>query len=159
MTANFKSLNRFDQGALIAGGLSILLSFFSSYVRVSYSGGGVVKGVSAGTSAWTSYATFGMLLIVAATAVVATRIFASSALPEGVPWNLVAVAASALGTVLIILRALTAGGGGFGVNVGPGWSGWVLFVTAIALTVCTAKLFKGSGEKLPELNKDTPSAG
>lgn len=152
MTANFKSLNKFEQGALIAGGLSILLSFFGSYVRASYSGGGGIGGISTGVSAWSSYATIGMLLVVAATAVIAIRSFSPSTLPEGVPWNLVALAASALGTVLIVLRALTVGGGGFGVSVGPGWSGWALFVTTIALTACTAMLFKASGEKLPELN-------
>lgn len=156
MAIDLKSLSKIEQSALVAGGLSILLSFFGSYIRVSYDGGGIIKGISAGSSAWTSYATLGVLLIVAATAVVAIRIFSSSVLPAGVPWNLVALAASGLGTILLILRALTAGGGSFGASVGPGWSGWALFVTTIGLTVCTALMFKDSGEKIPDFKNGTP---
>lgn len=155
MTIDLKSLSKVELGALVAGGVSVLVSFFGSYIRVSYDGGGVVERVSAGTSAWTSYATLGVLLVIAATAVVAVRIFAASALPAAVPWNLVALAASGLGTVLLVLRALTVGGGGFGASVGPGWSGWLLFLTTIALTACTALMFKGSGEKISDLTKST----
>lgn len=155
MAIDLKSLSKIEQGALIAGGLSILLSFFPSYIRVSYDGGGVMEGVSAGSNAWTSYATLGVLLIIVAVALVATRIFAASSLPAGVPWTLIALAASALGTLLLILKALTASDGGFGVSVGPGWSGWILFITTIAFTVCTALMFKSSGEKMPDFKSST----
>jgi hypothetical protein len=155
MAMDFKSLSKIEQGALVAGVLSILLSFFGNYIQVSYDGGGAFKGVSAGSNAWTSYATLGVLLTIVATAVVAIRVFASPRLPAGVPWNLVAFAASGLGALLLILRAVTLGGGSLGASVGPGWSGWALFITTIALTVCTALLFKDSGEKLADLKSET----
>lgn len=152
MAVDFKSLDRNTQGALIAGGLSIILSFFGSYVTID------AGPVSAGTSAWDSYATLGVLLVIAATVIIAIKAFASENLPDTVPWSLVALAAAGLGTLLIILRAFTYDDGGI-VDVGPGWSGWALFITTIALTAFTFLLFKESGEKMPDLNKkDTPPA-
>ena len=152
MAVDFKSLGKYEQGALIAGGLSIILSFFGSYVTID------AGPVSAGTSAWDSYATLGVLLVIGATVIVAIKAFAKENLPDGVPWSLVALAAAGLGTVLIILRAFTYDDGGI-VDVGPGWSGWILFITTIALTAFTFLLFKESGEKMPDLNKkDTPPA-
>lgn len=156
MAVDFKSLGKFEQGALIAGGLSLILSFISKYVTVSYKGGDIpgLSGAVGGTSAWDSYATLGVLLVIAATAVVAVKAFAKDKLPDGVPWNLVAFAAAALGTLLILLRAFTYPDGGISqVSVGPGWSGWALFVTTIALSVFTFLGFKESGEKIPEVNK------
>lgn len=159
MAADFKALNRNQQGALIAGGLAFILSLFSSYVRVSVDGGPASGlNVSAGTSAWTSYATLGMLLILAATAVVAIKAFAANVLPDGVPWNLVAAGLAGVGTFLVVIRALTVGGDVSGVSVGPGWSGILLFIAGIALTTFTVMGFRDSGEKMPDLNRDTPSA-
>ena len=154
MAADFKSLGTNEQGALITGGLATILSFFSSYVTVS------AGPISAGTSAWDSYATLGILLVIAATAIVALKAFAKDTLPDGVPWNLVALAAAGLGTLLLILRAFTYSDGGLGssVDVGPGWSGWALFVLGIALTYFTFALFKASGDKIPEIKRDTPPA-
>lgn len=159
MAADFKALGTWEQGALVAGVVSIILSFFSYYVRASVTGGDSMPGLnfSAGTSAWTSYATLGILLVIAATVIVAMKAFARDSLPAGVPWNLIALAAAGLGTLLLILRALFPGGGAPGVDVGPGWSGYLLFLTTIALTVFTALSFRDSGEKIPDMNKrDTP---
>lgn len=164
MAADFKALSRNDQGALAAGALAVIFSFFGAYVTASASGAGM--SFSSGTNAWTSYATLGMLLVVVSVAVVAVKAFAAASLPAGVPWNLVALATAALGTVLLILRALTAGNGlgggpglGVDVSVGPGWSGYLLFIATIALTVFTALSFRDSGEKVPEVKKnDGPPA-
>lgn len=149
MAVDFKSVGKFEQGALIAGVVALILSFISKYVTVS------AGGFSAGINAWDSYATVGILLIIVSTAVVAVKAFASENLPAGVPWNLVAAAAAGLGTILLILRAFTYSDGGLGdrVDVGPGWSGWLLFIAGIALTAFTVLSFKESGEKLPEFNK------
>jgi len=154
MKLDFTSLSVPKQVALVSGALALVLSFISSYVRVSYSGGGPVRGMSVGTNAWTSYATLGMLLLVAAIVVVGLLCFASEVLPAGVPWNLAALAAGAVGTVLVILRALTVGGGGFGVSVGPGWSGWLLFVATVAFTASVALMTKASGEKPSDFRTD-----
>ena len=162
MAADFKSLGRNEQGALIAGGLAIILSFFGRYISVSVDGGKALGfSYSAGSNAWTSYATFGMLLLIAAVAVIAVKAFAGESLPAGVPWNLVAAAAAAVGTLLLILRALTVDDGGLsGVSAGPGWSGYLLWVAAIALTVFAALSLKDSGEKISDFNKgnDAPPA-
>lgn len=161
MAVDFKSLGKFEQGALVSGALAIILSFFGSYVTASYDGPGAgALSTSAGTNAWTSYATLGVLLIIASTAVVAVKAFAKESLPDGVPWNLVAAGTAGIGTILLILRALFPGGGNLpGLDVGPGWSGYLLWIAGIALTVFTALSFKDSGEKIPEINKkDTPPA-
>jgi hypothetical protein len=154
MAVDFKSLGKFEQGALIAGGVAIILSFFESYVTLD------AGPVSVGTNAWDSYATLGVLLVVVATAIVAVKAFSKESLPDGVPWNLAALVAAGLGTLLIILRAFTYPDGGLSsVDIGPGWSGWLLFLAGIALTAFTYLLFKESGEKIPEFNKkDTPPA-
>jgi len=163
MAVDFKSIGKFEQGALIAGALSLILSFIDKYVQVSVDGGEIagLSGAVGGTNAWDSYATFGVLLVVAATAIIAVKAFARENLPDGVPWNLVAFALAAVGTLLLILRAFTYSDNGLSsVSVGPGWSGWALFVTTIALSVFAFLSFKESGEKLPQANKGgtTPPA-
>lgn len=148
MAVDFKSLGKFEQGALVSGVVAIILSFFGSYVTVS------AGGISVGTNAWDSYATLGVLLILVSTVVVAVKAFAKENLPAGVPWSLVAAATAGLGTILLVLRAFTYSDNGLSnVDVGPGWSGWLLFIAGIALTVFTVLSFKESGEKIPEINK------
>ena len=115
--------------------------------------------LSYGISAWHSYATLGILLVIASTAIIAIKAFAADSLPDGIPWNLAAFGAAALGLLLLVLRAFTIGGGGSGVSVGPGWSGYLLFVAVAALTYFTFTQFKASGDKMPEMKKkDTPPA-
>ena len=152
MAADFKALDKNVQGAIIAGGVATIVSFISSYVSVSYD-------LSYGISAWHSYATLGILLVIASTAIIAIKAFAADSLPDGIPWNLAAFGAAALGLLLLVLRAFTIGGGGSGVSVGPGWSGYLLFVAVAALTYFTFTQFKASGDKMPEMKKkDTPPA-
>lgn len=154
MAVDVKSLGKFEQGALISGAVAIILSFFGSYVTASYDGPGAgAISASAGTNAWTSYATLGILLVILATAIVAVKAFAADNLPAGAPWSLVAFASAALGTLLLILRALFPGGPDFpGIDVGPGWSGYLLWIAAISLTVFTFLAFRESGETLPTKN-------
>jgi len=157
MAADFKSLGKNEQGALIAGGLALILSFISAYISVSADKKVVGVDVSYGISAWHGYATFGILLVIAATAIVAIKAFAADSLPDGVPWALAAFGAAALGTLLLVLRALTIGGDGPGYSVGPGWSAFLLWIACLALTYFTFTMFKESGDKMPEFNKkDTP---
>ena len=157
MPVDMKTIPKNHLGALIAFVLAFILSLIGSYVVASYEApdvAGVDFGDSSvGTNAWVSYATFGMLLLILAAAIVAARAFAPQALPSGVPWQLIALAAAALGTLLIIGRALTASesSSAFGVEAssGPGWSGYALFVAAIAQTVFTGLGFRESGEEAP----------
>jgi hypothetical protein len=144
-------MNRTQLGALVAGALTFLLSLFPSYITVSFDGDEAmgIGSISDGTNAWESYATLGMLLVIVATGLVAVKLFAPQVLPATIPWNLVTAAAAGLGALLLILRALTASESVMGVSVGPGWSGWLIFVTSIALTVFAVLGFRESGEKLP----------
>lgn len=142
MAADFKSLGKFEQGALVAGVLALILSFFSRYVSADLGPLGTY-----GISAWHSYAVLGMLLIIVSTAVVAVKAFAGEQLPAGIPWSLVAAATAGLGTILVLLRGLTAGSGA---NIG--WSGWLLIIAGIALTAFTVLSFRESGEKIPDFN-------
>jgi len=158
MAADFKALDKNLQGALIAGGLATILSFISAYISVSYDGKVAGVDLSYGISAWNGYATLGILLVIAATVILAIKAFAADNLPDGIPWSLAAFGAAALGLVLLVLRAFTVGGGGSGVSVGPGWSGYLLFLAAAALTYFAFTLFKASGDKMPERNRDTPPA-
>lgn len=150
--ADLKSLGKLEMGALIAGALTFLLSLFPYYLRFSFDGDeslkelGVSFDTSYGVNAWTSFATLGMLLILVAIGVVAAGAFAKDSLPSGVPWNLIALATAGLGTFLLILRALTS-------NIGISWSGWLIFITSITLTVFTALAFKESGEEVPWKNE------
>lgn len=158
MPVDMKTIPKNHLGALIAFVIAFILSLIGSYVVASVevsdeSGLGGFGDSSIGTNAWVSYATFGMLLLIVAAAIVAVRAFAPHVLPTGVPWQLIALAAAALGTLLIILRAITATESAEALGVssssGPGWSGYALFVAAIAQTVFTALGFRESGEQAP----------
>jgi hypothetical protein len=162
MAVDLKSLSRNDQGALITGVLAVIFTFIGSYITVSVKVADVSR--SAGHNAWDGWSTLGSLLLIVALALVAIRIFAPGTLPAGAPWHLITLAAAALGTVIIVIKGLTFGTPdgipSSAVDAGVGWSGWVLFVLAIAFTVFTALLFRDSGEKIPEVNrnKNTPPA-
>jgi hypothetical protein len=161
MAADFKSLGKNEQGALIAGVVALVFSFFSRFIKVSIDGGKSVPGLSfsGGESAWHSWGLLGILLVIVATAVVALKAFARETLPDGVPWSLVALGAAGLGTIILILRPLLVGGGGTGISVGPGWSAFIVWIAALALTWFTFNLFQASGEKMPDMNKNsTPPA-
>ncbi|MGN6723671.1 MAG: hypothetical protein ACTHJM_13750, partial [Marmoricola sp.] len=92
-----------------------------------------MNGLSAGISAWHSYAVVGMLLVLAATVLVV--IHASDiALPPTVPWPLAAAGAAALGTFLLLIRGLTWSESALGASVGIGWSGWIVIIAGVVLT-------------------------
>lgn len=161
MAFDFKTVGKNDQVALIAGAVTVLLTFFPAYAKASVSGSGV--NVSEDRSAWVEWATIGTLLLIAAFVIVVLRVVVGNVLPAGVPWNLVTAAAAGLGTLLLILYVFTFGPDigsvpGVDVSTGPGWSGWILLVAAIVFTVFSAISFRDSGEKIPEFNKknDTP---
>jgi hypothetical protein len=159
MAVDFKSLSKNDQGALISGALAVIFTFLGSYMTVSFKVASVSS--SSGHNAWDGWGVLGSLLLIAALAIVAVRIFAADSLPDGVPWNLTALAAAALGTLILLIKGLTYSAGGIagaGVDAGPGWSAWVLFILSIVFTGFLFLLFKESGEKLPEIKKDTPPA-
>ena len=159
MAFDAKTVSTNDWGVMGAAAGVFLSSLIGSYISVSVevpeefeafateTDGGV-------TNAWWSWATLGLLLLLAVGALAAARVFGQVKLPEiGVGWNLIAAAAAGLGALLVILRAVTAGdsGGvpGFEASVGPGWSGYVLMILAVVETVFAVMAFRTSGEQVP----------
>ena len=137
---DLKQINRNDQLIIGGGGLAFIASFLP-YVGVSYSGFGAH--FSAHINAWHGFALLGLLFIFAAAVIVALRVFANATMPTlplGI--NVVIAGLAALGTVLVILRAVTYS------HVSIEWGGYVLFIAAIAETVGAVLNFQASGEKI-----------
>jgi hypothetical protein len=146
----FKNLQPFEQGVLVSGVLAFIVSFFPWY---GYSFKGVkigntsIGGGSYTISAWHSYSTLALLLVFAATAVVAVAILSPgvlSGLPIGARW--LAAGLSVLGLLLELLRLLTLHhGDGLGIK----WGGYLLALVMIANAACTVVTALTSGEDVP----------
>ncbi|MDQ1696034.1 MAG: hypothetical protein QOJ03_1387 [Frankiaceae bacterium] len=150
---DIKNLPRNDQILLGVGILAFIASFFPFW-GVSYSGpeAGLLGGSgSSSVSAWHSYGTLGVLLIIAATALSAVLVFGRSSLPEiPVSWNVVLVGLSALGTILIILRGFTYDSGSIGpLDYGLRWGAYVLMILCLAQTALAFLRFRATGEPMP----------
>jgi hypothetical protein len=139
-----------DLGVMAAGVAALVFSLLP-YWGVSYKVQGLGS-ASSSITAWHSYALLGVLLLVAAAGVVAARVFAGVTLPDlPIGWHVLVAGASALGTLLVILRGLTIGNGGFSgfgssVSAGVKWGGWLLFIAAIVETVFAVMALRESGE-------------
>jgi hypothetical protein len=144
MAGGPSSLSTNQRGALIAGAMAGVLSFIPGYIEVTFDG----KGFDASYNAWSGSSTIGMVLLLGGTALIGIEALSRGTLPNAVPWHLIAVLAAALGTFLIILRALSAGSSAPGAHVGPGWPGLLLFVAAISVTVFSVLSFFDSEEAL-----------
>lgn len=138
------TLSANERGVVISGVAATILSFLPWYLEFSFDG----TGFDMSTSAWSGSATIGMVLMIGSTALIAIKALSAGTLPTSVPWHMISVAGSAVGTFLVVVRAFTAGSSAPGVDVGPGWSGWLLFVAAIALTVYAVRSFRDSDEKI-----------
>jgi hypothetical protein len=153
---DFKSFNRLDQAVLGTGVLAFILSFFHVFV-VSVSGvtGGINVGSGLSANAWHNWGFLAMLLIIAATAVAAVRLFAPQSLPQlplGV--NLLTLVLSGLGFICLVIawihNSKSAGFGGFKVSVHLGIFGYLLVLVSLAQTVAAFLLFRASGETAPD---------
>jgi hypothetical protein len=151
-TLGGRQVEQNDLGVMAAGAAALIFSF------LPYWGYSVkAKGFSGGSfsiSAWHSYATLGLLLLIAAAGIVAARVFGGVTLPKTpVGWHVIVAGLSALGALLVILRGLTIGGAdysGFGGSISSGvkWGGYLLFLAAIAETVFAVMALRESGESL-----------
>ncbi|MGH3458383.1 hypothetical protein [Aeromicrobium sp.] len=144
MAVDKDSLTRNEQGVLAAGALALVLSLLPWFTMVTFDG----PGQDISTTAWTSFATIGMVLLLGASAFVAIMAISDEALPKVVPWHLIAVVMAAAGTLLIVLKVLTTGSSAPGVNAGPGWSGLLLVAVAIVLTFFSVQAFRESEDEL-----------
>jgi hypothetical protein len=143
----------------IAGGavLLFILSFFPWY-GISYKGSSSLGSLGSGghVNAWHAYGwnKLAIILALVAGAIVIARLMGaldSVQLPAGI--NLITLAVSALATVILILRFVTAfksaGAGDFKVSAHPSF-GWYLGIVASgAMTYFAFLNFKASGEELP----------
>jgi hypothetical protein len=137
---DLKQINRNDQ-LIIGGGALAFIASFLPYVGVSFSGFGVH--LEEHINAWHSFALLGLLFIFAAAVIAALRVFANTTMPTlplGI--NVLVAGLAALGTVLVILRAVTYD------HTSIKWGGYVLFIAAIVETVGAVMNFKASGEKM-----------
>ena len=147
-TPDLREMPRNDLGVLATGVLAFIASFFP-YYGASVSAGGFHG--SASTSAWHSYATLALLLILVATAAAAAQVFAGQSLPElGVSWNLVVVGLSALGTVLLIIRSFTLDHGDIGgLSYGLRWGAYVLMILCVVQTAFASLRMRAAGDAMP----------
>jgi hypothetical protein len=117
-----------DVAAVALGFIAFVAAFFP-YVGVSGKIGSFTFSVS--INAWHSYAIVGLFLLVgAAVAVVVGMAAASANPPAEAVLDLVAACMAALGTMLIVVRALSYSG------VSIRWGGWALIVAGAAETLC-----------------------
>jgi hypothetical protein len=147
----FKSLSRFEQGVLVTGVLAFIFSFFPWY-GFSIHGFG-----STSISAWHSYSTLALLLVLAATIFAAVSIFARSSLPDlpvGAWW--IVAGLSVLGAFLEVLRLLTLHhGDGFSIR----WGGYLLAIAMIANAVFSVMAAMASGQAAPWAGGTTGGTG
>jgi hypothetical protein len=159
---DLKQISRNDQYIIGAGALAFIASFLPYYGVTAKVGG---FHYSAHINAWHSYAILGLLLIFVAAGITAARVFANASLPKlPVGVNVLVAGLAALGTLLVIIRGFTAGGGsGPGYSEGVSWGGYILFIAGIVETVFAVLNFRASGEKIAwdasAMPKSTPSAG
>jgi hypothetical protein len=106
---------------------------------------------SSSTSAWHSYATLALLLVVAATVVAAVQVFARESLPQtNISWNFVVLALSGLGTVLLVIRSFTFDSGDIGpLSYGLRWGAYVLMILCVVQTAFAFLRMRASGDAMP----------
>ncbi|MDQ1698727.1 MAG: hypothetical protein QOG34_590 [Frankiaceae bacterium] len=152
---------RRDQAFLGLGVLILILSFLPWYggdVSANILGTHVSRAWS--TNAWHGWAALGLILMLIATAIVATELLSETKLPElRVSWAIVVFALDVVGGLLLVIKSFnlpSASGTGF--SVGLRWAGWLLVIAAIAQVVVAALRFRASGETMPWAARDAEAA-
>jgi uncharacterized protein DUF5336 len=149
---NFKSLNRNDQIVLGTGVLAFIFSFFP-YWGGSASGGGI--SASSSVTAWHSYSTIALLLILIGTALTAVVLFSKDSLPSmavGPRW--IAAGLCTLGAVLYLIRLFTlpSDSTDFGagkISYGVKWGGYLLLIIILVNAVFAVLNALSSEESKP----------
>ena len=157
---DIRQLPRNEQWFLGAGVLVFVASFLPWYgVSYNLSFAGVKSSGSASINAWHSYATLGLLLIVAATVVAAAMAFTVDSLPElPVSWNVVVTGLSVVGALLVVVRSLDLPSvSGPGASVGLRWGGWILLIACIAHAVLAVTRLRASGDAMPWAERGGPA--
>jgi hypothetical protein len=156
---DLSKISPLNLGALAAGGFTLLISFIPFFYRVSVDGADEIgfSGYADGVNAWHEWGFLAMVFFLVAVAAIAVKTFQPAGLPAGIPFSLIALAASGVSLLLLVLYALTVGPdipsfASDGVSAGLSFTGYLQFASTIAFVVFAALGFKESGEKLPEFN-------
>lgn len=159
-SADFRSLARNDKRFLVLGALVFVASLLP-WRGWSYHISSLGQTVSDSWSenAWRGLAALGLVLMLAATLVVAVQLLGSAAkLPDTpVSWNVIVVGLDALGALFIVissfsLPAASIPGGSYGLR----WGGWVLMIVAVAQVAVGLMRFRESGEPGPWAPHEAP---
>jgi hypothetical protein len=136
-----KQIKRNDQVILGAGILFLLLSFFAPFYGYTGPGGSSLSSVGAGNN----FGLLGVVLILAAVAVVAVRALAHASLPNlPVGPDVLVASLATLGVIVLALRGLTYPSGH---DVGFAWGSYILFILAIVVIVFAVLNATAAGEK------------
>src|SRR5690242_9484565 len=123
-SSDFRQLGR-NEHLFLGVGLLVFIASFLPWYGVSYNlnFAGIKSSGSASINAWHSYATLGLLLILASTIVAAVMVLAADSLPElPVSWNVVVMGLSVVGALLVVVRSLNLpSASGPGASVGLRW--------------------------------------
>lgn len=150
MATDVRQLPRNDQGVLAAGVLAFIFSLIPSYYGLTGAGP-----FDDSVNAWHGWNVIALLLILAATLIAAAQVFRAPSLPDvPVSLNFVVLAASGVGTLILIIRSFTlesksAGGASIGLE----WSAYVLMILCVVQVAFAAMRFRESGEALPWQNR------
>jgi hypothetical protein len=158
-TPDLKSLPPFDLVVLGSGVLAFIVSFFPYYgahVSGSITGIGNIGGGSSSVSAWHSYSTLALLLILLGTIVAGAGIFAKNSLPNlpiGARW--IAAGLCALGALLYLIRLFTLPhhhvslGQGLSASEGVKWGGYLLLIIVLVNAAAAVMGALASDEPVP----------
>jgi hypothetical protein len=159
-----RSLPAYDLTVLGTGVLAFIFSFFP-YYGVSVSGslsGSSLSGLgnqSRSITAWHSYSTLALLLIIFGTVAAAAAIYARDALPDlpiGARW--IAAGLCALGALLYLIRlftlphhSITESEAGFTFHASEGvrWGGYLLLIVVLANAAAAVMSALSSDEPVP----------
>lgn len=151
MAVDFKKLDKLDRVVVITAAIALVALFLPWYGVTSGPFSASVSGFS------TSYGWLGALLIIAA-GVYLLMLRSGSSMPKtSMGPGVLVLGASALGTLLVIIRWITLPKGGIGgaYSYGPRIGIYFALVAGVVQAVISFKLFKASGEKLPWDDKKT----
>jgi hypothetical protein len=144
--SKFSTLDKVLGGAAALAVISLFLPWYSvSYHGVTYDS----------TSGFgTSWGWLGGLLIIAAGVYLVLQRSGVDLSKMPAPPSVIILGAAALGTLVMILRAITLPSY-FGVTAGPAAGMYIAIICGVAEVVCAVLTFRSSGDKLPWAAKPT----
>jgi len=149
MATDVRQLPRNDQVVLGAGLLAFVLSLLPIYYGVSVKALGI--DASKNYTSWHSWATLALLLMIAATVIVAVQAFSSQSLPDmSVGWNTLVAGLASVAALIYLIRSFTLDSGDLpGGSYGLKWGAYVIMILLIVQAIFAYLRMRDSGEQLP----------